>query len=253
MKFNPSEIFMFLFATIGPLEVTIVCATLTADASPEFLKKVAIRSVLIASIVCILFALVGEAILHLFKVSVPAFQIGGGVIVMCFSVELVMGGMWSGNAGAGGPKEKSDEPSLDIATYPLAIPLMASVPGLVAIVSLLAQQDDLSALAYLASVIVVIMAINYLSLRSCKYLLRAVGPVTLQVASKIMGVILASLAVELVLMGLISLGLIANLAERSARAAPSASAKALGSQGFTNRRILSPSVSSTWGIGRMIR
>ena len=92
MEFNYAEIIMLLLATIGPLKVTIVCATLTADASPEFLKRVAFRSVLIALIVCILFAVLGEAILRLFKVSVPAFQIGGGIIVLLFSLEMVMGG-----------------------------------------------------------------------------------------------------------------------------------------------------------------
>ena len=81
-----------LLATLGPLKVTIVCASLTADASPEFLKRVAFRSVLIALAVCILFAVLGEAILRVFKVSIPAFQIGGGIVVLLFSLEMAMGG-----------------------------------------------------------------------------------------------------------------------------------------------------------------
>ena len=91
MEFNPCEAFLLLFATIGPLKVTIVCASLTADASPEFLNRVALRAVLIASIVCVVFAVFGEVILHLFKVSVPAFQIGGAIIVLLFSLDMVMG------------------------------------------------------------------------------------------------------------------------------------------------------------------
>ena len=83
---------------------------------------------------------------------------------------------------------------------------MASVSGLVAIVSLLAQRDDLGAILYLVAVIVAIMAINYLCLRSCKYIVRAVGPTVLQVVGRIMGVILVSLAVELILMGFTAWG-----------------------------------------------
>jgi len=245
MQFNPSEVIMFLLATIGPLKVTIVCATLTADASPEFLKRVALRSVLIASIVCILFAVVGEAILKLFKVSVPAFQIGGGIIVLLFSLEMVMGSKQVSKDGAASSEEKNAQPSLDIAAYPLAIPLMASVSGLVAIVSLLAQRDDVGALLFLTGVIAAIMAINYVCLRSCKYLLRAVGPAALQVVGKIMGVILVSLAVELILMGLIGLGLIATPAERSSGAASSPKAKAPDEQGLPSQRILSPAGIST--------
>jgi len=239
MKFNPSEVIMFLLATIGPVEVTIVCATLTAEASPEFLKKVAFRSVMIASIVCLLFAVVGEAILKLFKVSVPAFQIGGGIIVLLFSLELVLGSKPVSKRGAASPEEKNAQPSLDIAAYPLAIPLMASVPGLVAIVSLLAQQDDFGALLYLAGVIVTIMAVNYLCLRSCKCIAQAVGPAALQVAGKIMGVILVSLAVELILTGLNGLGLVATPADRSSSAASSPTSKLPNDQAFTSQRILS--------------
>jgi len=247
MEYNSAEIFMLLLATIGPLKVTLVCATLTAGASSEFLKKVAFRSVLIALIVCIVFAVLGEAILKVFNVSIPAFQIGGGIIVLLFSIDMVMGSKQADKDGAGIPEEKNTQPSLDIAAYPLAVPLTASVSGLVAIVSLLAQGDDLRALLFLAGVIVAIMAINYLCLRSCKYIVRAAGPAALQVVGKIMGVILASLAVELMLMGLIGLGLVAKPAGRSSSAAPPPTARAPGVQGSTSQRILSRSGNSTEG------
>jgi multiple antibiotic resistance protein len=210
-KFNPYEAILLLFATIGPLKVTIVCATLTADATPDFLKKVASRAVLIASIVCIVFAVLGEAILKLFKVSVPAFQIGGGIIVLLFSIDMVMGDKPREKKSTRSSRKNHAELSLDIAAYPLAIPLMASVSGLVAIVSLLPQSYDLGAVLYLSGIIVAIMAINYVCLRYCRFIVNAVGPATLRVIGKIMGVILTALAVELVLMGLIGLGLIARL------------------------------------------
>jgi multiple antibiotic resistance protein len=178
MEFNALEVVHLLFATIGPLKVTIVCASLTADASPEFRKRVAFRSVLIASVVCIVFAVLGEAILRLFKVSVPAFQIGGGIVVLLFSLEMAMGKSGSNN-GADGSVGKKGEPSLDIATYPLAIPLMASVSGLFAIVSLLEQRDDLAALLFLTVAIAVIMTINYFCLQACQFIVRAAGPATL--------------------------------------------------------------------------
>jgi multiple antibiotic resistance protein len=212
MKFNPAEIIMLLLATIGPLKVTIVCATLTAGASPDFCKKVALRSVLIALCVCIVFAVLGEAILELFRVSVPAFQIGGALIVLLFSIDMVVGEKKDGKEteGASGPRQTVTDPSLEMATYPLAVPLMASVSGLVAIVSLLAQRNDLAAVLTLAGLISVIMALNYVCLRSCQFIVKAVGPVALQVIGKIMGVILAALAVELMLLGLRGAGVLAT-------------------------------------------
>ena len=245
MEFNHSEVIMLLFTAIGPLKVTIVCASLTADAPPEFCKRVAFRSVLISLIVCIAFAVLGEAILRLLKVSIPAFQIGGGIIVLLFSLDMVMGSKQAEKEDAASPAEKNSEPSLDIATYPLAIPLMASVSGLVAIVSLLAQRDDLESLLFLAAVIVAIMALNYVCLRSCKYIVQAVGPAALQVVGKLMGVILTALAVELILMGLIGLGLIARPGGSSSHAASLNAARASAAQGFAIGRILSRPANST--------
>jgi multiple antibiotic resistance protein len=148
------------------------------------------------------FALLGELILRVFSVSVPAFQIAGGIIVLLFSIQMVMG-----------KKEKADaeltaDPPIDIAIYPLGIPLMASVSGLVAIVSLLAQNDDLASILKLSAMIATIMAINYVSLRASGAIVRAVGPAPIEVVGKIMGVILAALAIELMLMGLSGLQLI---------------------------------------------
>ncbi len=209
MEFNPQEAVLLMFATIGPLKATIVCASLTAGASPEFLRKVALRSVLIASLVCLVFALIGELILRLFGVSIPAFQIGGGIVVLLFSLDMVVGksGHENGEEGAEG---ETGEPSLNIATYPLAIPLLASVSGLVAIVSLLAQRDDVPAVLFLTVVILAIMALNYACLRACRLIVRAVGPVVLQVVGKLMGVILTALAIELILMGLTGLGIVSR-------------------------------------------
>jgi multiple antibiotic resistance protein len=192
---------------------------------------VALRSVVISLIVCLVFAVLGEAILKLMRVSIPAFQIGGGIIVLLFSIDMVMGDKQADEDRAGGSQKKSAEPSLDIATYPLAIPLMASVSGLVAIVSLLAQHDDLKSLVFLAGVIVAIMAINFFCLRSCKYIVRAVGPASLQVIGKLMGVIMTALAVELIIMGLSGLGLIAKL-DASWKSEPSSSARAAVEQGI---------------------
>jgi multiple antibiotic resistance protein len=250
MEFNPLEVILLLLATLGPLKVTIVCASLTADASPEFIKRVAFRSVLIALAVCILFAVLGEAILKVFKVSIPAFQIGGGIVVLLFSLEMAVGSKQEEKSDAQSPAKNPAEPSLDIATYPLAIPLMASVSGLVAIVSLLAQRDDLGAVLYLVAVIVAIMAINYLCLRTCKYIVRAVGSTVLQVVGRIMGVILVSLAVELILMGFYGLGLITKHPVGSSTSAQSATAHAGDFQGLADPPL---SINLTSSIGATTR
>ncbi len=205
MKFNPYEVILLLLTTIGPLRVTIVCATLTAGASTAFVRQLAARSVLIATIVCLVFALLGEAILQVFRVSLPAFQIGGGIIVLLFSLDMAVGKKSE-------PSEQGEKAlSLDLAAHPLAVPLMASTSGLVTIVTLIAQMDkDFMALLILSAEILAIMALNYVCLRYSGIVVRALGPVALQVIGKMMGTILVALAVELIFMGLLRFGLVAS-------------------------------------------
>lgn len=208
MEFNPWEIALLLFATIGPLKVTIAAASLTAGAQPEFVRRVALRSVVTASIVCMIFALAGEAILKMFKVSIPAFQIGGGLIVLLFGLDAAVSKKRSDSVAA--EDSRSPSPlSLEIATCPLAVPLMASVSGLVAIVSTLAQRDDLKAIVFLTLVIGVIMAINYGCLCCCHRISRFLGATAIEVVGKVMGVLLAVLAVELIMAGLVGFGIVA--------------------------------------------
>jgi multiple antibiotic resistance protein len=211
MPFHPFELVTLLFATIGPLKVTIVAASLTAGASAGDLERLARRAVLVAGAVCLTFVVLGEAILGLFRVSVPAFQIGGSFIVLIFALEMAAGGKAAVKERSPDAGQDGGEPgplSADLAVYPLAIPLMASVSGLVAIVSALAERNDLARVAFLAAAIAAIMAVNYACLRACRTIVGLLGPVTLQVVSKLMGVILTALAVELFLMGVGGLGLL---------------------------------------------
>ncbi|MFO0959605.1 MAG: MarC family protein [Isosphaeraceae bacterium] len=224
MEFNWREAILLLFATIGPLKVTIVCASLTAESPPEFLKRVALRSVVVAAAVCLVFAILGEFILLLFNVSIPAFQIGGGIIVLLFSLDMVMGSEKTRKHAEGGDSA-GDAPSLDMAVYPLAIPMMASVSGLVAIVSLLSQKNDAATILFLAITILAIMAINYGCLLACRRIVGAIGPSALLVIGKLMGVILTALAIELTLSGLVGLGIVARPTSRTTEAATPASAK----------------------------
>jgi multiple antibiotic resistance protein len=224
MEFNPREAVLLLLATIGPLKATIVCASLTANASPEFLRKVALRSVVIALTVCIVFTLFGEAILLIFRVSVPAFQIGGGIIVLLSSIEMVMSSKQADQDAAAKPADDKSEKAEHIAVYPLAMPMMASISGLVAIISLLSQQTGLWAVLFLVAVIAVIMVLDYVCLRSCRFIINALGSTVLQVVGKLMGVMLTALAIELIFTGMQGFGLVSKPAAIAVDAAASTQA-----------------------------
>ena len=196
------DIVTILLVTIGPLKALIVYASLTAEADVDFRRQVAIRTVKTAAIVSLVFVLAGEILLGIFHVSLPALKIAGGIILLLFAIGMVMGG------GHGDEKEKPKGLSLDIAVYPLAIPMMATPQGLVALTAITAAQPNLLWVGVVALIVLAIMALNLACLLSADRIIKAIGPSGLQIIARVAGVLLSALAVQLMILGFRDLGLI---------------------------------------------
>lgn len=203
MSFSIAELFLLLFATIGPVKPMVILAAATRDSSPEFVKQVAFRAVVTAAAVLALFIVVGEGLLDAFKVSVPAFQIGGGIILFVFALSTVIED--PGKAKADG---KKIEPSLDMSAYPLAIPLMSSPATLVVIISMVAQSEGFASLVPLITLIIFFMILNYFALRYCQVIASRMNPGVTMVVAKVLAVCLVGLSVELVFVGLNGWGVV---------------------------------------------
>lgn len=197
-----ADIFVILLITIGPLKAAIVYAKLTGKADFAFKRQVAFKTVTVATIVCLLFVFAGQWLLGVFHVSLPALKIAGGLILLLFALDMVMG------------SEKKTEdgdalPSADIAIYPLAMPLMATPQGLVAITAIVATRDAFVDLLAIAVMVLIVMAINLGVLLSADRLLKKGGGGAMVVVGKVVGLLLAALAVQLMISSFRDLGLIA--------------------------------------------
>ena len=202
MPFGFVDILTVLLVTVGPLKALIVFGTLTATAEPEFRRRVADRTVMVAAIVTLGFAVAGEVFLQIFHISLPALKIAGGIILLLFALGMAMGG---------GHDEEGDKPkalSPDIAVFPLAMPMMATPQGLVAITVIVAAQPSVLGLLVVIAAILAVMALNLLCLRSADRIIKAIGPSALQVIAKVAGLLLTALAVQLMILGLRDLGVI---------------------------------------------
>jgi multiple antibiotic resistance protein len=202
MQFGILDIITVLLVTIGPLKALIVYATLTATADADFRRQVAIKTVTTAAIVTLVFVLAGEILLRIFHVSLPALKIAGGIILLLFAIGMIMGG------GHGDEEEKPKALSLDIAVYPLAMPMMATPQGLVALTAITAAQPNLLWVGVIALIVLAIMALNLACLLSADRIIKAIGPSGLQIIAKVAGVLLTGLAVQLMILGFRDLGLI---------------------------------------------
>jgi multiple antibiotic resistance protein len=205
MDFGIADLLVIFLITLGPLKSAIVYVTLTADADAGFRRSIAIRTVLTATFVAILFVIAGEFLLDAFHVSIPALKMAGGLILMLFALELVLG-----SKSQEAPKTDSAE-STNIAVYPLAMPLMATPQGLVAIVTLTAAAPGTSELVLMIGLILGIMAFNFIFFLGAHRILSAIGPAALKVVSSIVGLLLVALAIQLMIWGLTDLGALQEL------------------------------------------
>jgi multiple antibiotic resistance protein len=210
MTFGIVDIATLLLVTVGPLKALIVFATLTARADAGFRRQVAIRTVTVATIVTLVFVLAGNFFLQVFHISLPALKIAGGIILLLVALDMVMGGSHEDES------EKPKALSPDIAVFPLAMPMMATPQGLVAITVLVAARQSLVDVLVVVVILLAVMALNLLCLLSADRIIKAIGPAALLVIGKIAGLLLTALAVQLMILGLRDLGLIEAMAGAAA-------------------------------------
>ena len=187
---------------VSPGKALPVFAALTAKADESVRRQIAKYTTIVAAIVGLLFIFLGHFLLQIFHITLPALQIGGGIILLLFALEMIMGK----EKGAPGAEEK---PSLDIAISPLALPLMATPQGIVTLIMLAAADPSFKNDAIIAACLAAILAFNLLCLLSAGKIVEKIGP-ALPVISKIMGLLLTALAVQLMIVGFQELGVIPN-------------------------------------------
>lgn len=198
--------FTLLFVTMGPMKVTMVFADRAGGLDPHQRRRIAIRAVSIAAVIGLIFVLIGPFLMNLFHFSLPSLMLAGGTILFVFAIQLVLG-----EAGDTHQKElQPDEDLSHIAVYPLAVPLMASPVGLVSLtVASAINHNNPPALLVLAGMLLLVMAIDLCVLLLAGKVLKYIHPQIVQVAERILGILLAALGVETILNGLRALGVLA--------------------------------------------
>jgi len=189
-----------LFVTIGPIETAVIFAGLTAGVHHKDQRSLALRSVGIAGLMLLVFAVFGNLVLSLLHVSLPAFRVAGGILLFLQALTLTFSspGLSSINEGE---RRDAEKPG-DIAVFPLAFPLIASPGALSAVVLLTGRADDWTETASIIVMICICLTITYLTMRVADPLLRFLGQTGADVVGRISGVFLAGLAVQFIFDGL---------------------------------------------------
>jgi len=204
--FSPLELFLLICALIGPLKPTVILAAAASSsgASDAEVRGIAFRAVVTAASILATFIVLGEFALDLFKVSIPAFQIGGALVLLVFALQTIIE-----DPERAKQEGKSAALSQNMAVYPLAMPLMSSPAVLILIVSLVGASKGFMQLIPLIVSIAIVMVIDYLFMRNCLKIAKALSPPVMLTLGKIIAILLVGLSVELMFVGLNGWGLVA--------------------------------------------
>lgn len=187
-----------LFVAVDPPGLAAIFLGLTASMSPAHRRSTAWRSVIIASAILIAAALGGQPLLNLLGIGIPAFRIAGGLLLFYIAAEMVFEKRTERKGHAAEVTIEQDHPD-DIAAFPLAIPLMAG-PGAITATILQAGAAHGSIANFtmlIASILLVIGSCLgvFLIAERVDRLLGTTGRVVL---SRLLGVLLAAMAVQIV-------------------------------------------------------
>jgi multiple antibiotic resistance protein len=192
--------FVTLLVSIGPIETAAMFASLTKGTHHANRKSLAARAVIVAGVLLLVFALGGTFILSLLHVSMPAFQVAGGILLFLQSLTLTFGRSGLSSISEGEHRE-AERPG-DIAVFPLAFPLIAGPGSLSAIVLLMGRSDGVISGAATIAILLFCLALTFAALLASEVLQHWLGETGTDVVGRISGVLLAALAVQFVFDGL---------------------------------------------------
>ena len=194
--------FTTLFVVIDPLGLVPVLLALTPGLRPAERRRMALKGTLIAAVILLGFALAGEPVLRLLGIGLPAFRTAGGVMLLLIALEMVFERRTERRSRSADELRTVGGPD-DISVFPLAIPLLAGPGAITSVMLLMARhQGEPLAQAAVVAVLAAVMGLCVVIFLLVEPLARLLGPTLTHVVSRLLGILLAALAVQYVFDGL---------------------------------------------------
>jgi len=197
--------FATLFIVIDPIGLAPIFVALTQGMAPQKRKAIALRACAIAFVILSLFGLMGDSVLGFAGISMPAFQIAGGVLLFLTALEMLF------ELRGKRRSDKGEDDDRDPSVFPLGIPLIAG-PGAIASIILLtndARENSWQFVGVFGAMFAVILAVVALFMMA-GVIERVLGKIGILVVSRLFGMLLAALAVQFILNGLTNFGIAIN-------------------------------------------
>ncbi len=179
-----------LFVIVDPLGPVPIFANLTKGMKPQEKLRIFRTAAIVGSVLLAVFALVGQELLSLFGITLPSFQIAGGLVLLLLSIEIIFRGERVDKLAVASAEET--------AVFPIAFPLLVG-PGAITLTMISLQSNGL-VISLVA--IVLVMFLSWIVLRLTDRIYKLLGRTGAAVIARLMALFIAAIAIQYVLTGL---------------------------------------------------
>jgi multiple antibiotic resistance protein len=187
-----------LFAVLNPFATIPPFIAMTSDNTPAERSSMALRACVLAAVVLVVFVLSGIHLLSFFGVTVPAFQIAGGLVLIRAAFDLIQGGR---NLKVSPEERLEGMQKDDVSITPLGIPILCGPATITTGILVAAQAGTWLHTGILVATIAVIYTGIHLLLRMASRYSHRLGETAIRVSSRVMGLILVALSVQFIVDG----------------------------------------------------
>jgi multiple antibiotic resistance protein len=199
------QAFVVLLVVVDPLGNAPVFAALTGDFDAAERRRTAIRAVALAALMLALFTLFGGPLLALLNIEAGAFHVAGGLLLFVIAVDMMFAHSDSGLRRTTAQERDEAARRTDISVFPLAFPLLAGPGALASVLLFSAQADGLWPVLGLLAAITAVLGLALAALLVAGRIMALLGRTGVNVVTRLLGLLLAALAVQYVVDGVRSL------------------------------------------------
>lgn len=190
-----------LFVVIDPIGSAPIYASMTTQASARQRREMAIRAVVISTLILLVFALFGKRLLDLLGISLDSFRIAGGIMLFLIALEMVFERRTRRREDRAQKINETPEVE-DVSVFPMAMPMIAGPGSIAALMLLISRTDGTLAMLVVLAALAVAQLLMLACLLAAGPLMAVLGTKVEAVITRLLGVLLAALAVQFVIDGL---------------------------------------------------
>ncbi|HEV2439961.1 MAG TPA: MarC family protein [bacterium] len=189
------------FVTVNPIGLVPLFIAVTQGETPRERRAIALRAVIVAAVILVVFIAAGQLLLSALGIGVPSFRIAGGLVLLVISMKMILDERPGPKAE--GPGHEAAGPKQDVAVFPVAMPFIAG-PGaiLTAIVLTDSAKFSLAEQAVTTAVLLAVLALTFVMLLMSDQIRRLLRDTGANVLSRVLGLVLAALSVQIILEGI---------------------------------------------------